>query len=286
MIDYHKELSYFKNADSTHIRCDIDLVESAEKVVQLFPEGGIAVSHDILFSNYLVPLDLCQGFVNTVDLTIRLPSLQNLANKSDTWIHLECSLRSIFSSLSNVRLKELYLKILAPSGIAYGEKKRRLLPDITSQICLGGLHLYNARKIVMRFPNLPRQAFVFESIIAPKLLTLETNFISPCTEKQCKLFHSVHGKPMMNQCFASFLDENSGNYIVQGFHFDPTVTGGAGIMYEMEEEEHPIGGLFRISPIHFPEIIKCDVLKRIIVHCGNDYLCEKRAWMDPGWTQM
>jgi len=89
MIDYHKELSYFKNADSTHIRCDIDLVESSEKVVQLFPKGGIAVSHDILFSNYFVPLDLCHGIVNTVDLTIRL---QNLVNKSDTWLHLECSL--------------------------------------------------------------------------------------------------------------------------------------------------------------------------------------------------
>ena len=79
MIDYHKELSYFKNTDSTHIQCEIDLVESSKKVVQLVPEAGIAVSHDILFSNYLVPLDLCHGIVNIVDLTIRLPSLQNLA---------------------------------------------------------------------------------------------------------------------------------------------------------------------------------------------------------------
>jgi len=42
MIDYHKELSYFKNTDSTHIQCDIDLVKSSEKVVQLGPEAGIA----------------------------------------------------------------------------------------------------------------------------------------------------------------------------------------------------------------------------------------------------
>jgi len=90
----------------------------------------------------------------------------------------------------------------------------------------------------------------------------------------------------MNQCFASFLDDISGNFIVQGFHFDPTVTGGAGIMYEMEQEEHPIGGLFSLSPIHFPEITNCDVLKCIIVHCGNNYPSEKRAWMDPGWAQM
>jgi len=67
MIDYKKELRYFKNGDSTHVRCEIDLAPTG--IVKNVPVIGIVISHDILFSQYLVPLELSHRTVKTVDLT-------------------------------------------------------------------------------------------------------------------------------------------------------------------------------------------------------------------------
>ena len=88
----------------------------------------------------------------------------------------------------------------------------------------------------------------------------------------------------MNQCFASFPEEDSNDqFIVQGFNFDKEITGGCGLQYELEEEIGD-GGLFSISKIHFKEITGCDVLRRITVRCGNEYPCGNESrMMQPGW---
>ena len=106
MIDYKKELRYFKNGDSTHVTCEIDLAPTG--IVKNVSDIGIVISHDILFSQYMVPLELSLGIVTTVDLNIRLPRLNNLSVDQEDWKKLECSFRSIFSSLSNLsHLEEL-----------------------------------------------------------------------------------------------------------------------------------------------------------------------------------
>ena len=263
MIDYKKELSYFKNGDGTHVRCEIDLAPTG--IVKNVPVIGIVISHDILFSQYLVPLELSLGTVKTVDLNIRLPRLHNLSVDQEDWKKLECSFCSIFSSLSNLsHLEELYIFLHADHS-KDGEKKRRLLPNITKHLCLGGLFLQHTSKIVMQFDNIPGQSFSFECIMAPNLERIETNFAAACKEQRCLLFHSENGKPLMNQCFASFPEEDTNDqFIVQGFNFDKEIIGGCGLQYELEEETGD-GGRFSISTIHFKEIIGCDVLRRITV---------------------
>ncbi len=100
VIDYKKELRYFKNCDSTHVRCEIDLAPTG--IIKNVPDLGIVISHDILFSQYMVPLELSHGIVTTVDLNIRLPRLNHFSVDQDDRKKLECSFRSLFSSLSNL----------------------------------------------------------------------------------------------------------------------------------------------------------------------------------------
>ena len=284
MIDYKKELSYFKNGDGTHVRCEIDLAPTG--IIKNVPDLGIVISHDILFSQYMVPLELSHGIVTTVDLNIRLPRLNHFSVDQDDRKKLECSFRSLFSSLSNLsHLEELYIVFHADDcSNGDGEKKRRLLPNITKNLCLGELFLQHTSKIVMQFDNIPGQSFSFECIMAPNLERIETNFAAPCMERRCLLFHREHGKPLMNQCFASFPEEDSNDqFIVQGFNFDKEITGGCGLQYELEEEIGD-GGLFSISKIHFKEITGCDVLRRITVRCGNQYpRGNESRMMQPGW---
>jgi len=282
MIDYKKELRYFKNVDGSHIRCEIDLAPTGIDTTAL--DIGIVMSHDILFSHYMIPLELCNIGLKTVDLSILLPSLNNFAKDQPSWKKIECSLRSIFSSLSNLsNLEDLHISIDVDGRNGDIEKKRRLLPNITKHMCLGGLFLPHASTIVMNFPSIPGTAFSFEFINAPNLGRIETNFAAPCTEKTCLLFNREHGKPLMNQCFGSFQEDSNDQFAIQGFHFDREIIGGCGLQYELEEE-HCDGGLFSISKIHFKEITGCGLLERINVRCGNKYpRGNEYRMMQPGW---